>query len=107
MSTLYYSAFFDSSTINSGYTLTESGITYLTASNGTFNAPNLFSTGAYSGKSIEISIPQTTFSPASDGKTTDRFEYEWVQQTDPSAPRFDRIEKYLGFAFKIIGAQTG
>jgi hypothetical protein len=93
---LPYTVFCDSATIAGApdYALTEGPNTYFTAHNGGFNPPSLFSSGAYAGtRSLKISVPTTT--------TTDRFEYEWVQDTDPNAPNFeDGKERYWGFAFK-------
>lgn len=108
---LWYEIAVDTATINSDQTLTENGVTYSTAKNGQWNAPSTFSTGAYSGKSLKLSLPTTTTQVASDGKTTDRFEYELVQDTDPLAPTFwyngyAGPTVYVGFAFKIISSQS-
>ncbi|MBV8098052.1 MAG: heparin lyase I family protein [Verrucomicrobia bacterium] len=86
------------------YELIDNNRTYYAASNGQYNAPFLFSEGAYAGLSLEISVPTTSSGKAPNGTHTDRFEYEWVQPDDTNAPTFNGKERYFGFAFKIIGS---
>jgi hypothetical protein len=43
--TQWYALYNDTATIRADYTLTESGITYEIANNGSYNVPTLFATG--------------------------------------------------------------
>jgi hypothetical protein len=100
--TVWYQALFDTATINPKLTLTENGITYSIATSGSYNLPSLFTSGAYSGQSLSISLPKSVYASGVD----DRFEYQWVQPADANAPHFDGIMRYFGIRFKIISAQT-
>lgn len=104
--TLWYDIAVDTATINSDETLTENSVTYATAKNGQWNVPGTFTSGAFDGTSLKLSLPTTTNQIAPDGKNTDRFEYELVQNTNPVAPGFAGQAVYVGFAFKIISSQT-
>jgi hypothetical protein len=106
VNTTYHAAYFLTAYIANDYSLAENGLTYSSARNGTYYAPTLFHIGSFDGTSLGTSVPLTLTPIAPDGKTTDRFEYEWTQPTDVSAPQFDGVEKYFGFAFKIVGPQS-
>ena len=99
---VWYQALFDTATINSNLTLTENEVTYSFANAGNYDYPSLFKRGAYSGKSLKISLPQSVQQRG----VLDRFEYEWVQPTDPQAPHFDGVMRYFGIRFKIMSAQS-
>jgi hypothetical protein len=100
--TVWYQALFDTATITPNLTLSENGITYSIANRGNYNPPSLFTNGAYSGQSLNISLPKSVQKSG----VVDRFEYEWVQPTNSNAPQFDGIMRYFGIRFKIVSAQT-
>jgi hypothetical protein len=99
---VWYEALFDTAIINPDLTLTEDGVTYSIANAGNYNLPRLFTSGAYSGRSLNISLPQSV----QQSGAVDRFEYEWVQPTDANAPHFDGVMRYFGIRFKLISAQS-
>jgi Polysaccharide lyase len=93
------------------YSLVDNGVTYVNNKHVAFTAPSFYTSGAYSGKSLKISLPATTGATGSDGKTTDRFEYVLVKESDPLAPTFWQSgnsgePRYTGFCFRIIGSQS-
>jgi len=100
--TVWYQALFDTATINPNLSLSENGITFQIADVGSYNPPTLFTNGAYSGQSLNISLPQSVYQ----SRVVDRFEYEWVQPADSNAPHFDGVMRYFGIRFKIISAQS-
>lgn len=86
---------------------TETGTQFAIANDGNNTGPSLFTAGGYGGnQSLKVSIPFDYLRPVTNPTAHDRFEYEWVLQSDSNAPHFDQTIHYFGFNFKVISSQS-